>query len=170
MWVIPQGLTLKYCVYEGLTTVYPSWFANAIVDHVYTDEFGYSVYDMETLVEDFDVFLLNGQGEIRVIDKDTFNRYYAKVSRWECTLKETMIECFMYHDAYDLDHVPEWFIEALNRAEFAFDRETPSSKGIWYHLGTPLRDPWVALRNKFGEIRCISVEAFKQYYKVVRQD
>src|SRR5699024_11929041 len=90
---------MTYTTYEGITHNYPKWFRDEIVDHTYVDEYGYSVYNLDTLVEDWDIFLRNSNGDVLRTNQESFDLFYRTVRPGRCAPHDAFFEYYIWDDS-----------------------------------------------------------------------
>lgn len=156
---------MTYTKYEGITHNYPAWFRDEIVDHTYVDEYGYSVYNLDTLVEDWDIFLRNSNGDVLRTNQESFDLFYRKVRPNRCAPYDAFLEYYIWDDS-NMES-PKWLIEAFSEGRIWKERGSywvlDSIKGCAVRM-----DPiWVILRNDDGDIKYTSLETFTQQFTIV---
>ena len=156
---------VSFCIYEGITTTYPKWFRQEIVDHTYVDEFGYSVYNLDVLTEGWDVFIRNRYGDIRRIDMDTFDRCYFIITDSVAVLQGDQLECFVYKEDEDLWSLPHWVIEAMQ------DGYIYKEYGTWWCINTnddggeiPMDSNWSVVQNRDGDIMYMPLHVLNELF------
>lgn len=160
-----KGALLHYAVYEGFMEAYPRWFRNEIVDHTYVDEFGHSVYNLDTLVEGWDIFMKNRFGDVRRVTRDEFDEYYVEVTRYKCAPHDAIIECFIF-DKHEYP-IPAWIYEALS------DGYIYKEYGRYWFVSSedgaiPMDPEWVILRNEYGDIKYTPKHTFDRQFVIVQ--
>lgn len=161
-----RGSLLHYTVYEGFIEQYPRWFRNEIVDHTYVDEFGHSVYNLDVLVEGWDIFMKNRYGDVRRVNREEFDSYYIEVSKTQCAPRDAVLECFIYSDDDGIQDMPYWMLEALQDSYIYKEYST------WWFVGSegeiPMDPEWVILRNEYGDIKYTPKYIFDKQFQIVK--
>ena len=151
MYAAFKSSVMSYVRYDGITCKYPRWFTDIMLDHVYIDEFGQSMYNLDVLVEGWDHFVKNRFGDVRRYCEEDFEKYYTSVNNFKCVPHDAVLECYIWDN---IDRKPpEWLLQAFQEGD------------IWKEHGTywiidyltldsvPMDPAWVVLRDSNGVLK-----------------
>lgn len=180
MFAALRGHYVKFVVFMGVAERYPDWFIEEISERIFVNESRFCFwtpppertidYHEKELIESFSVVVRKPNGEAHVMEWDTFNDLY-RVFKFDLTtnsgvaaFNEDVIEYVECFGGMMVDNYPQWFYEyfteSLNNPK---DSETyllfSDNDGC-----LTIRERFIFLRNRFGEIRNIPYMDFLMYY------
>ncbi len=161
MYAAYKHNSIRYTIYEGITKDYPKCFRKEIIDHTYVDEFGFSIYNMDTLVEGFDIFIMNSKGDIRRTNIDSFDDNFIQYNQHIAVPRHGVIFEYAIFDSFN-DLLPGWVEEAFDEGAVA------KNEGVvmyYDHFGeTPMNQPFILLKNKEGKVKTMDYNEFSRKF------
>lgn len=155
-----KSTAIDYAIFNGLTERYPEWFEKIVVDHTYVDEFGFSIYGLDSLVEGYDVFVRNSKGEVKKLDYELFDNSYLTINDRIAVPRASTIEYLIYDGVKS--NYPGWFVEAVEYGliERVYDTFYFNEEGG----PIPMDHCFVLLRNDYGDLKHIDYTTFRDLF------
>jgi hypothetical protein len=181
MFAAFKGHYLQFVIFMGLSEQYPEWFIEEVSNRAFVDESRFCFwvppqerspdYHEKQLIETYSVVVRKYNGDIHLLDTDTFNEMYTIfeydqfLNGGVAAFNEDIIEYTTCVGGSPVDRYPAWFYEyfteALNNPK---DGETYLFSVDGLGNITVKEERCVFLRNRFGEIRYVSYGNFLKYY------
>lgn len=174
MYAVLKQYAVDYVIFEGTSYPdYPDWFMDKVLHYVVKNEYGCSIlmnspvdiypeehYEQELmLVEEWDVFVLNRQGDVRRIEYETFYKHYEEIAENVAALNRDAIRYTIYEGYGDI--VPEHFGVSAGQPQI-IDHMVEAMND----MGQDLLGSYavVILLNNRNETKYLSIEDFNNHY------
>lgn len=181
MYAVLKDLAVNYVRFEGIAYQdYPDWFVNLVMPYIVEDEFGYSVlmgsgdpsdgvsiypeeyYDVELkLVEGWDIFVMNPNGDVQRVSDDVFFRQFTEVTGNVAALNDDVVRYTIYEGYGDI--IPEWMGMGVKSHGDITVMDTLMNVLNDVDDGLLMSHVMVILLNKDEETKYISLEQFEEH-------